>query len=103
MTMRMAMTIATMGRPTKNRDIAQRSADEEREGDGAADAVLLSVAGTACTGIPGLSRTTSETTTLSPALMPWSTTDIVPTCSATVTGRRSNLPSAPTTPTRYLP
>src|SRR5258705_10283954 len=100
MTMRMAITIATIGRPTKKRDIAQRSAVDEPEGDGAADAEALSDAGTACTDIPGLMYARMETITLSPALTPCSTTDDEPTCPATETGRNWTLPSAPTTATR---
>src|SRR5256714_7190799 len=90
-TMRMAMTIATMGRPTKKRDMDYRTADAEPRGDGAADGPPLSEAGaakavappdagTGRTVIPGLRRTRSETITFSPALTPCSMIHIVPTC-----------------------
>src|SRR5260370_36421457 len=98
-TIRIAITIATIGLPTKKRDMAQCPPEDEPPDDDAAAAVAPWDAGTVCTSMPGLRRTRSDTIAFSPALTPFSTIHIVPTCSPVLIGRKSTLPSDPTTAT----
>src|SRR6266851_3518990 len=91
--------IATIGLPTKKRDMAHCPPEDEPPDDDAADAVALWEAGTAFTSMPGLRRTRSDTIAFSPALTPFSTIHIVPTCSPILIVRKSTLPSDPTTAT----
>src|SRR6202022_1698410 len=89
MTVRMAITIATIGRSTKNRTTSYGSP-------------ATGETGVARTVIPGRNRARSDTITLSPTFSPFSTIERLPTCGPVCTTRISTLLSAPTTPTWYV-
>ena len=86
MTIRIEMTMATIGRLMKNLDMAQRSS-------------TVVGAGFGTTGVASLTFSSPATTTWSPGCKPSSITQSVPTFSPAFTGRMLALLSAPTTAT----
>src|SRR5216684_5403101 len=94
-TVMIEMTIATMGRLTKKRDISHPFAG--------APAGAPAWKGTGVTGRPSRTFWIPSATTLSPAATPSSITHSVPTRAPTLTGRMATLLSFPTTATWKLP
>src|SRR5512143_3183623 len=123
MTMRMAITMATIGRLIKNLDIAgylfsagwaTGFVSGLTTGAGAAafssglSGVVAAVwafgeHGFGVTGIPGLTFWVPSTTTVSPGFSPSAMIHSEPIRSATLTGLMSTFLSAPTTATRNFP